>query len=155
MSWKHDVRKGMGRGLAGLGAIAGLGAVSPWLMLILVVAVAVIGLIFWVTICIYGLATAFFLFVGGCLFLFILSKMGVDIGKHSWFLASPILLGILGYVVEKFGIWKIGLTVTFNTAQLQFLGLSAETTVGIQIILLIVVLVVCVADFTYAVKNKR
>jgi len=155
MGWGHEIRKGGGKGLVGLGSLMGLGAVSPWLMLLLLIIVAVVGIIFWATICIYGLATAFFAFVGGCLFLFILSKIGIDLSDHPWYLASPILLGVLGYVVEKFGIWKISLTITFNTRPFQFLGLDAETTLGIQMILAFVTAIFCVADFIYAIMHKK
>ena len=149
MKWKEGFKEG----LSEVAKIGGLGVVSPWALLILLIIVLVVGLIFWAILASYGLTTAFFGFVAGCIFLWFLTKLGLDIGEHPHWCFLPIIFGILGYIAEKFNIWRVWQTVKLNTAPFQFLGLSAETTVGIQIILLIAVLVVCIADFIHALRR--
>jgi len=145
-------REGLGEGLTEI-TRRGLG-ISPWALLILLIIVIVVGIIFWATLVVYGLTTAFFGFVVGCIFLWFLTKLGLDVSEHPYWCFMPIILGILGYLSERFDIWKVWQTVKLNTAPFQFLGLGAETTVGIQIILLVAVLVVCIADFVYELRRR-
>jgi len=139
-------------GLKGL-KDSGILDLLKWLILLAVVCVG--GFFVWANLVHYGLCTAFILFVGGLIFIFALQWMKFDINEHVWIVIVPIILGLLGFLVEYMKIWKISFTTTLNTSSFQFLGLDTETTIGIQMILAIITALFCGLDFIVVLKRKK
>jgi len=135
MGSKEWLKQGASKGLTGLGTIIGLGAVSPWVMLILLVIVGVLALIFWTTLTVYGLTTAFLGFAGGLIFLWFISNF-TDLSKHGGLLLTPIILGVLGYVAEHYLNFKAPLTITLPINTIAF---NFDATVTLDTFLLIII----------------
>lgn len=147
-------RKGIGEGLVGLGALAGLGALSPWVILILLIIIAVVGIIGWAFLHIYGLVTAFVGFIAGLVIVWLGLHLipERDRGESAFkLMLIPITLGVLGYLAEKFNIWTAPLNYRFS---LQAFVVNFDTTVSLNTLLLVVIAVCVVAELAFKLVKK-
>jgi len=136
------LKEGLGKGTSELAL--GLVGLSPWAILIGLIVIAVIGIILWATLILYGLTTAFVFFCGGMLFLWLLNKMGMETNEKPYLVLMPIFLGVGGYFIEKFGVYKISMQITFPTYAV--FGLPEEVTWGIETILLATIMMCCLIE---------
>jgi len=149
MGKKEWLKEGVGKGLTGLGTVMGLGALSPWAILIMLIIIAILGAVFWAFIHIYGLVTAFVGFVGGMIFLWFLSNV-TDLSEHTGLLLTPIILGVLGYICEHFGIWSAPLSVRIN---LNSIYMPFDVTVALDVFVLVVITFITIAQTIITLKD--
>jgi uncharacterized membrane protein len=100
--------------------------------------------------------TAFIFFIGGL----ILAWFGSNLipederGEHAFkLILIPIILGIVGYLLEYFGIWVAPLYVTFNFAFFGF-TFAEPMTLTLDSILLIVVIVLLAIQTVLSLKKR-
>jgi len=146
---KEWLKEGIGKGLTGLGTVMGLGGLSPWTILIMLIIIAILGVVFWTFIHIYGLVTAFVGFVGGLIFLWFISNV-TDLSEHTGLLLTPIILGVLGYFSEHLGIWSAPLNVKIN---LNSIYMPVEVTIALNIFVLVVIAFITIAQTIITLKD--
>jgi hypothetical protein len=130
---------------------------SPWGWLIMLVILVIFGVVIWWTLKSYHLVTAFIFFIGGL----ILAWFGSNLipederGEHAFkLILIPIILAVVGYILEYLGIWVAPLYVTFNFA-LFGITIAEPMTVTLDSILLIIVIVLLVIQTALSLKKKR
>jgi hypothetical protein len=130
---------------------------SPWGWLIMLVILVVFGLIIWGTLHLYHLMTAFIFFISGL----ILAWFGSNLipederGEHAFkLILIPIILGVVGYILEYLGVWVAPLYVTFNFAFFGF-TFAEPMTLTLDSILLTIVIALLVIQTVLSLRKKR
>jgi hypothetical protein len=129
---------------------------SPWGWLIMLVILLILGIWAWMTLKAYHLMTAFIFFIGGL----ILAWFGSNLipederGEHAFkLILIPIILAIVGYILEYLGIWVSPLSVTFNFAFFGF-TFAEPMTVTLDSILLTIVIALLAIQTVLSLKKR-
>jgi len=155
MSKKDWLKGGASKGLGGIGTAMGLSALGPWGVLILLAIVVIGGLVFWAWLALNGLTTAFAGFVGGLILIWFGSNLLP--AEHRNFssifklLLIPVVLGVVGYIVEKLNIWRVPFTVTLPTKSLMF---ATDMIVTLDTLLLFIIAFCVVAQLAITIVRK-
>jgi hypothetical protein len=130
---------------------------SPWGWLIMLVILFIVGLLVWGILHVYHLMTAFVFFIGGLILAWFGSNMipEDERGEQAFkLILIPIILAIVGYILEYLGIWVAPLYITFKFA---FFGvtIAEPMTLTLDSILLTIVIVLLAIQTVLTLKKKR
>lgn len=122
---------------------------NPIILLILIILVAVFLIAGIVILVVYKLVTALVFFIVGAIIVFFLSyTKAVDFHKHPYIALAPFVMGIIGYVCERFQIYSV------PPAWIQSLSASPITT-ELSTPSVIFLLLVFIIIFATASSYKR
>lgn len=127
-------------------------AVQRFGILIVAFIALVAGIILWGFLAMYHLTTAFAGMIGGLLMLwFFVNMLKINLNEHPKYLLTPIVLAIVGLVVEYFNIWKVPFNITIPKNELT----GSEITMSLQMLFLAITTICVVAQTLIVYKNKR